>query len=543
MSRFSLGIDFGTLSGRCVLVNIETGEEVAAATKEYEHAVMTNTLPSGKKLPPDFALQHPADYLDVLFSVINECIKKANIDPKDIVGVGIDFTSSTVMPVDRDGTPLCLLDEFKDREHAYVKLWKHHSAQREADEITALLKETDPERLEGYGGTVSAEWQLPKILETLRQDEALYNRTYRFIEAGDFIVWTLTGKESHSICNAGFKALWNGSYPSKEFYKALDKRLENVVGDKLSSDIKKMSEVAGYITEDVAEKTGLKAGTPVAPAFIDAHAALPALGVTGEGELLMIIGTSSCHILLGGKGAYIPGTAGYVKDGIVDGLYAFEAGQSSVGDAFDWFVKNCVPHSYYVDAEKEGISIHKCLEEKAKLLKVGESSLIALDWFNGNRTPYVDSSLSGCIVGLTLSTKPEEIYRALIEATAFGTKRIIEMYEKGGISINKIYATGGIAEKNEMLMQIYSDVTGKEIFLSDTTNGCAYGSAVLGAVNEHGYKTLKEASAKMKKVKNFSYKPNKENTIKYYGLYEEYKALSEYFAKENNLMKKLKMGR
>lgn len=540
MSRYSLGIDFGTLSGRAILVNIETGEEVATAVKEYAHAVMSDTLPSGKKLPPEFALQHPADYIDVLFSVIKECIEKGGVDTSDIIGVGVDFTSSTVLPVDEAGTPLCFLDKFKDREHAYAKLWKHHAAQREADEITSLLSKTDPERLEGYGGTVSAEWQLPKILETLRQDEEVYNSTYRFVEAGDFIVWQLTGVESHSICNAGFKALFNGSYPRKEFYKALDPRLENIVGDKLSRDVTHMSKRAGYITKEVAERTGLREGTPVAPAFIDAHAALPALGITGEGELLMIIGTSACHILLGEKGVYAPGTAGYVKDGIVDGLYAFEAGQSSVGDAFDWFVKSCVPHSYYLDAEREGVGIHSYLEGKAKKLKVGESALIALDFFNGNRTPYVDSALSGCIVGLTLGTKPEEIYRALIEATAFGTRRIIETYEESGIRINKLYATGGIAEKNGMLMQIYADVTGKEIFLSDTPNGSAYGSAVLGAVNDRGYKTLKEASAKMKRVKDLSYKPNAENTAIYNSLYKEYKTLSEYFVKTNKVMKALK---
>lgn len=539
MSRFSLGIDFGTLSGRAVLVNIETGEEVATATKEYEHGVMTDALPTGKKLPPDFALQHPADYLKVLFFVIRECIEKSKVDTKDIIGVGVDFTSSTVLPVNEDGIPLCLFTKFQNSPHAYVKLWKHHSAQKEADEITALLKEKDPLRLGGYGGTVSSEWQLPKILETLRQDEEVYNNTYRFIEAGDWIVWQLTGKESHSVCNAGFKALWNGSYPSKEFYKALDPRLENVAGDKISDNIILMSERAGAVTKEMSDRTGLEEGTPVAPAFIDAHAALPALGVTGSGDLLMIIGTSSCHILLGDKGVYAKGTAGYVKNGIVDSLYAFEAGQSSVGDAFDWFVKNCVPHSYYIDAEKEKINIHKYLENKAKELKVGENSLIALDFFNGNRSPYVDSSLSGCIVGLTLATKPEEIYRAIIEGTAFGTKRIVEIFENSGIKINKIYATGGIVEKNEMLMQIYADVLGKEIFLSDTPNGCAYGSAVLGAVNERGYKTLSEASEKMKRIKDFSYKPNSENNIKYNDLYEEYKTLSEYFAKENRVMKRI----
>lgn len=542
MSKYSMGIDFGTLSGRAVIVNIETGEEMSTSVMEYKHAVMADTLPSKKPLPANFALQHPQDYLDTLFFIIKDSIAKSGIDPSDIIGVGVDFTAATVLPVAKDGTPLCFLDEFKDNPHAFVKLWKHHAAQACADEINSLLKDLDPSRLESYGNVTSCEWMLPKIMETLKADENLYNNTYRFIEAGDWIVWQLTGNETHSVCTTGFKAMWNEEtgYPDTEFFKRLDCRLENIVDSKLSGNVIKLSQTAGYITRDIAEKTGLKAGTPVAPAFIDAHAALPALGLTSSGEMLMIIGTSTCHILLGDKPAVVPGSCGYVKDGIVDGLYAFEAGQACVGDSFDWFVKNCVPHSYYIEAEKLEINIHKLLRSKAEKLSPGSNGVLALDWFNGNRTPYVNGNLSGMIVGLTVNTRPEEIYRALIEATAYGTRRIIELYEESGVKINKLYAAGGIAEKDEMLMQIYADVTGKEIFLSGTAQACAYGSAVLGAVNENGYATLKDAAENMKQLKDFSYKPNAENTKTYNGLYNEFKKLSEYFTdKKNPLMDKL----
>lgn len=542
MAKYSMGIDFGTLSGRAVIADIGTGEEMASSVSEYKHGVISESFVNGKKLPPDYALQHPQDYLDTLYYIIRDCIEKSGVNPKDIIGVGVDFTSSTLLPVDKTGTPLCFYKEFSGNPHAYVKLWKHHAAQKEADEINNFAKEINAPWLERYGGTISCEWLFPKVLEILREDENLYNKTYRFVEAGDWIVWKLTGKESHSICHAGFKAIWDekSGYPDREFLGRLDPGMENIVGDKLSDDIIKMSQIAGYITEEAEKHTGLKSGTPVKPAFIDAHASLPALGITESGNLLMIIGTSSCHILLGDKEAFVPGTCGCVKDGIFDGLYAYEAGQACVGDSFEWFVKNCVPHSYYEDAKNQGMNIHKYLRSKAEKLLPGSNGVMALDWWNGNRTPYVDGALKGVLVGLNLNTKPEEIYRALIEATAYGTKRIIDIYEENGIKINKLYAAGGIAEKDEMLMQIYSDVTGREIYLSGTNQACAYGSAVLGAVNENGYASLNEASEKMKKLKDILYKPVKENTEAYYELYKEYVKLSEYFSQSNNIMHKLK---
>lgn len=541
MSKYSIGIDYGTLSCRALIVDIVTGKEIATSVCEYKHGVISDKFVDGTHLPADYALQHPRDYLDALHYVLKECLEIANISTDDIVGIGVDFTASTVMPVAADGTPLCFLDEYKTNPHAYVKLWKHHAAQREADDINRLAKEMGAKWLSKYGGTISSEWLFPKVLQILREDKSLYDDTFRFIEAGDWLVWYLTGKETHSVCTTGFKAMWDDvdGYPDKNFLSKLAPEFENIVGTKISNDITKLSTPAGYITPEIAELTGLKEGTPVMPAFIDAHAALPALGITEPGELLMIIGTSTCHILLGDKAVDIPGISGYVKDGIVDGVYAFEAGQSCVGDSFDWFVKNCVPKSYFDEAETQGINIHKYLRNKAKLLSPGSNGLLALDWWNGNRTPYVDGNLTGTIVGLDIHTAPEEIYRALIESTAYGTKRIIEIYEENGIKIDKLYAAGGIAEKDELLMQIYADVLGREIYLSGTSQTCAYGSAVLGAVNADCYADLKEAATSMKKIKDTVYKPNPSNTDAYNELYSQYKILSEFFAK-NGIMKSLK---
>ena len=543
MGRYSLGLDYGTLSARAVLVDIDTGKEIATSVCEYAHGVMSEKLPCGETLPRDYALQHPQDYIDSLYSTVSECIAISGVKGDELVGVGVDFTASTILPIDEKGTPLCFLDEFKDRRHAYVKLWKHHAAQNEADEINSIAKEMGEEWLSRYGGTVSCEWMLPKILEILREDEAVFNKTFRFVEAGDYIVGLLTGRETHSVCAAGFKALWNeeNGYPCREFLHRLDSRLENVVGEKISTDIIKLSGIAGYVTKEIAARTGLAEGTPVKPAFIDAHAALPALGIVDSGELLMIIGTSTCHIMLGDRRVDVPGISGCVKDGIVDGLYAYEAGQACVGDSFDWFVKNCVPHSYFIEAEERGISLHKLLREKAERLEPGSGGLMALDWFNGNRTPYVDGGLSGVILGLNLNTKPEQIYRALIEATAYGTQRIIEIYEQSGIEIKRLYAAGGIAEKDEMLMQIYADVTGREIYLSGTAQACAYGSAVLGAVGERGYATLREAANALRKVKDAHYTPDAVAHERYAELYAQYKKIGEYFAvSERDMMTVLK---
>jgi len=543
MRKYALGLDFGTLSGRAVLINIETGDECATAVREYAHGVMSDTFVNGKPLPNDYALQHPADYLEVLSSIIQTVLAESGANPEDIVGIGIDFTAATILPVTQDGTPLCFLEGYKENPHAYVKLWKHHAAQKEADDINRLAKETGAPWLSRYGSIISSEWLFPKVLQILREDEALYNETYRFTEAGDWLVWQMTGKETHSVCTTGFKGMWNEKtgYPDTAFLKALDPRLEHIIGDKLSEHVIKLSETAGYVTEEFAAKTGLKAGTPVAPAYIDAHAALPALGITKPGELLLIIGTSSCHLLLSEQDCAIAGISGSVKDGVVDGLYAIEAGQVCVGDSFDWFVHNCVPKSYEEDAEKCGMNIHKYLRSKAEQLPPGSDGLLALDWWNGNRTPYVNGNLSGLLVGLTINTKPEQIYRALIESTAYGTKRIIDLYEESGIKIHTIYAAGGIAEKDPLLMQIYADVTGKDIKVSGTPQACAYGSAVRGAVNPGGYSTLTEAAQSLGKVKDVIYRPHPDATEAYSKLYEEYKKLSVYFAEgANPVMEALK---
>ncbi|MCM8901349.1 ribulokinase [Caldicoprobacter algeriensis] len=546
--KYAIGVDFGTQSGRAVLVEVDTGREVATAVKEYPHGVMDEYLPDGKtKLEPDWALQHPQDYLDVLAETIPAVLKEAGVSNEDVIGIGIDFTACTMLPIDKDGTPLCFYDEYKSHPHAYVKLWKHHAAQDEANRLNQIAAERGEEFLQRYGGKISSEWLFPKIWQILNEAPEIYERAAKFIEAADWIVLQLTGQEKRNSCTAGYKAIWHKrkGYPSKDFFRALDPRLENVVDEKLSRDIYPIGTKAGEITEKAARLTGLKPGTAVAVGNVDAHVAVPAVGITEEGKMLMIMGTSTCHMLLGKEEKMVPGICGVVEDGIIPGYMGYEAGQSCVGDHFEWFVKNCVPAAYVQEAKEKGISVYRLLAEKAQKLAVGESGLVALDWWNGNRSVLVDVDLTGVIVGCTLLTKPEEIYRALIEATAYGTRMIIETFEEHGIPIYELYAAGGIAEKDPFMMQIYADVTNREIRISGSPQAPALGSAMFGAVaagkERGGYDSIVEAAKVMAKVKDTVYRPIPENVKMYDRLYAEYKILHDYFGRgANDVMKRLK---
>ncbi|MBO5396981.1 MAG: ribulokinase [Clostridia bacterium] len=547
MAKFSIGVDYGTLSGRALIVNNETGEELSSAVFEYPHSVMSECLPSGKKLGFDWALQHPQDYLDVLYNTIPAVLKESGVSKDDVVGIGLDFTACTILPAKKDGTPLCFLDEYKDEPHAYVKLWKHHAAQHLANRLNEIAEERNEPWLKNYGGKISSEWAIPKIWQVLDEAPEIYEAADTFIEAADWVVWQLSGKENRNSCCAGYKEMWNKKtgYPSKDFFKALDPRLENVIEDKLSTDISPMGSKAGELTDAMAEKLGLNAGTAIATAIIDAHVFVPAAGIAEAGKMLAIMGTSTCHMLLGNEEKQVKGMCGVVEDGILPGFFGYEAGQSCVGDHFQWFIDNCLPASYYEDAKAKGMNIHKYLREKAQKYKPGESGLVALDWWNGNRSCLVDVDLTGMILGMTLLTKPEEIYRALIEATAYGTRMIIETFREYGVEVNEFYAAGGIAKKDPMTMQIYADILNLPIKIAGSDQGGALGSAIFGSVAagkaNGGYDDVFSAASKLGKVLDTKYEPNPEAVKVYDKLYAEYKILHDYFGRgANDVMKRLK---
>lgn len=541
MPKYCIGIDYGTLSARTVLVNLQNGAETAVSAFEYPHGVMDKKIPSGRTLEKNSALQHPKDYLDAAEYTVREVIRKSGADVDDVLGIGIDFTSCTMLPVDEKGNPLCFFNEFENEPHAYVKLWKHHAAQNEANEITCFAKAEGEEWLDNYGGKISSEWMFPKILEIIHKCPEVYKKTARFIEAGDWVCSMLTGKEIHSSCMAGFKGMWSkkNGYPSNDFLKKLHSEFDGIVGTKISKTIMQPGASAGKLCKSGAELLGLSENTVVSVPVIDAHAALPAAGITDGGKMMLIIGTSTCHIMMSKTECMIDGICGVVEDGIVPGLYAYESGQACVGDLFGWYVENCLPGSYKVEAEKRKISIFELLNDKAKRLRPGESGLLVLDWWNGNRTPLSDTDLTGVILGLSLSTRAEEIYMALIEATAFGTRMIIEEYEKNGVSLDSIAAGGGIAVKNPFLMQIYSDVCKREIKISGSTQAPALGSAIFASVACGYYSGIDEATQELSNLREKKFVPNPENSEMYDKLYAEYKRLFNIFGKDRAMMKNL----
>ncbi len=537
---YVLGLDFGTESGRALLVDVENGAEVGTEVFPYTDGVIDHALPtSGEQLPPDWALQNPGDYLEVLRRTIPAVLHAAGVSAEQVVGVSIDFTACTMLPTKADGTALCQLPEWKTNPHAWVKLWKHHAAQPEADKINEIARRRNESWPLRYGSKYSSEWFFSKVWQILDEAPEVYAAADRLIEAADWVIWQLTGRETRNLCTAGYKAIWDKTegFVSSEFLAACDPRLARVVDEKMMRQVCALGECAGGLTEQMAALTGLRPGTPVAIANVDAHAAVPAAGIAEAGKMLMIMGTSICHMLLGTESKPVAGMCGRVEDGILPGFQGYEAGQSGAGDILAWYVRTFYP--------KGGVRLHSTLERQARELRPGESGLLALDWWNGNRSVLVDTNLSGLLLGATLDTTPVEIYRALIESIAFGTRAIVENFEQYGIAVNELYACGGMAEKNPLLMQIFADVTGRPIRLAKSSQSSALGAAMFGAVAagkaRGGYDTIYEAIPRMGGTKNRLYRPDEKNHAIYSALFKEYLDLHDYFGRgANDAMKRLR---
>ena len=546
MAKYTVGIDFGTLSARALVADVQNGREMGWAVSEYAHGVMDEFLPDGTPLPTGWALQHPSDYLCALKEAVRKAVQNANVDKNDIIALGVDFTASTMLPLDEDMRPLS--ETHPSNPHAYVKLWKHHGAQAQADRMTKTAREMGYELLDFYGGKVSAEWTMPKIVQMIEEDEALYEKTDLFIEAGDWIVYRLTGNVKKSAMIAGYKAFYDAEkgYPDRAYLKNVHPKLENIFETRLRGDVYPSTHNAGGLLKEMADVLSLNEGIPVSVCAIDAHVSLPAANICHKGEMLMIMGTSVCHIVLGDQMKKVNGMCGAVKDAVIENLACFEAGQSCVGDMFDWFVKNHFPMEYENEAAKLSMNRHQYLTHLAEKKRPGETGLIALDWFNGNRSVLVNSDLTGIILGMTLSTKPEDVYRALIESAAFGTRMIVDTFEDAGIEIEKISACGGIAVKNEFLMQVYADVLKREIRIARTKQAGALGSCIYASVaageEKGGYDDLMKASAHMGGTGERIYRPNLKNSAVYEKLFAEYRRLHEFFGRGgNDVMKRLRM--
>lgn len=527
---YTVGVDFGTLSGRAVVVRVSDGAEVGSAVYEYPDAVIDTHLPTdGTPLPPDWALQNPADWLAVLGSAVPAAVAQSGIDPRQIVAIGTDFTACTVLPTDASGTPLCELSEFRRHPHAWPKLWKHHAAHGQADRINDLAHERKEPWIGRYGGRISAEWEFAKALEVLEEAPDVYAATARWIEAADWIVWQLTGEESRNSCTAGYKGIFqDGAYPSHDFLAALNPAFEDFADTRLSTVLSPLGGSAGRLTQDAAALTGLRTETIVSVGNVDAHVSAAAARAVEPGRMLAVMGTSTCHVMSSTQLGEVPGMCGVVDGGIVAGMYGYEAGQSGVGDIFAWWVENNVPQAYFHEAEKHQQSIHQYLTDLTAEQPVGRSGLLALDWMNGNRSILVDHRLSGVVLGLTLATRPEEVYRALLESTAYGTRRIVQAFAEAGVPVEEFVAAGGLL-KNTVLMQLYADVLGMPITTAVSTQGPALGSAIHAAVAAGLYPDVRSAADVMGSSIPNSYVPDPVRSRQYDQLYAEYLRLHDYF--------------
>ncbi len=542
--KYSIGIDYGTQSARAELINVLNGHVEDIVEVMYPHGVMTEEIPTGKKLGQDWALQDGEDYYQMLLSAVRKLLSDTDISPEDIIGIGVDTTACTMIPIGSNLEPLSSDEKYRDRPNAYVKLWKHHAAQKYADILNMVAEEREESFLKRYGGKISSEWTVPKVMQIVYEDPDLYDATYSFCDIADWLNYKMTGILAKNNVMAGFKSmLLEDGYPSDDFFSALHPKLAGFITNKLKGEVLHIGGTVGYVSEEFSNASGLMRTTAVAVSQTDAGAVPIALGMGKEGQMIMSIGTSTCHFLLGKTLRDVPGICGSIFDGAVPGFYAYEAGQASVGDAFSWFIKNFVGTELRKEAEEKGKSIYSLLAEKASRHRPGSTGLVAIDWFNGNRSTLVNVDLSGVIMGMKLDTKVEDVYRAILESTAFGTKKIIDNFRAHGVPVTELYACGGIPKKDPFMMQMYADICNCRINVSGESLAAAYGSAVLGAVaagsKGGGFDTVAAAEAKLA-LKDFTvYVPKEENVKSYEKLYEVYSSAYDYFGAMDGLLMKL----
>lgn len=538
--KYTIGLDYGTNSCRALLVDVKNGDELAAAVFNYPHGEAGILL---DPRDPNLARQHPQDYIDGIEATVKEVLKKAasvpGFSPANVIGFGVDTTGSTPIPVDEAGTPLAFRPEFAKDLAAMAWLWKDHTGHAAAEEITAKAAKLKPEYLAKCGGRYSSEWFWSKLTHCARTSPKVFNAAYTWVECSDYIPAVLTGvtdanEIKRDICAAGHKAMCNpawGGYPDVKFLKKVDAKLEKV-RKTLPSKTYCIADSVGGLTQAWADKLGLPAGIPVAAGAFDAHTGGVGSGIT-PGSLVKIIGTSTCDMMVAPmkrKLPNIPGLCGIVPESILPDMWGLEAGQSAVGDIFNWFVNVIQP-----GGSENGS--HVTLTQGAEKLQPGQSGLLALDWHNGNRTVLTDQRLTGAIIGLTLHSTPAEIYRALVESTAFGARVIMERFEEYGVKVDRVINCGGIAAKNPMVMQIYADIMGRPLMISRSSQTCALGSAIAAAVvagkAAGGYDSFPAAVKAMTGVQKQVFKPIKKNVAIYNRMYKAYRQLHDAFGVRN----------
>jgi len=516
--RIAIGIDFGTESGRVLLLDLDAGDELAVAVVPYSHGVIDRALPStGAELPPDWALQDPEDWMAVVEQGVPQALAQAGADAQKIVGLGVDFTSCTVLPASAEGAPLCTLEAWRARPHAWPKLWKHHAAQAVADRLTETAEARGDSFLSRYGGRISSEWYFPKLIEIWLEDREVYDATGAFLEATDWIVWWLTGQERRQMCTAGYKALWSPDegLPPTDYFTAAYPGFDRP-DEKLGTTFLPLGTCAGTLRAELAERLGLPADVAVAVGNVDSFVSVPGAGVDRAGVFVGVIGTSTCDMVIDDREVRLPGITGVLRDGILPGRYGYEAGQAAVGDMLGWLVRRIAVGRDFAD-----------LERAAAEIAPGETGLVALDWWNGNRTILADADLTGAILGLTLSTSVEHIYRALLESIAFGNRRIMENFVEHGVPLHEIVACGGIAHRSPLLMQLLADTSGVPVIVPASTEIPARGSALFGAVAAGIYATIEAAVAATRPAEAHRYEPDPDAKQTYDRVYAIYRDLYE----------------
>ena len=539
-AQYTIGLDYGSLSCRGVLADVTDGRVIAEAMLAYPHAVMDRALPDGTPLQGEWCLQHPDDFILALETVVPELLRRGGIAREQVIGIGVDCTASTVMPVDADFRPLSEDPAFASRPHAWLKMWKHHGAAAQAEKINRICHEMAPKYLHWYGGRINPECMLAKVLQVFDEDRPTFDAADAFIEMADYLTSRLAGKPAFSTSLASAKAFWGieEGYPDGDFYAALDPELR-YLPQKLMERypdrvVASPGERVGGLCAEMAEKLGLCEGIAVSAAQMDGYTPMLGLGIAQEGELMMIIGTSTGIMLLSREPKNVEGVTACLPDTYYPGFWGYGSGQASVGDGFQWFSENCVPAAYEQEAKVRGLHIQQLLTEKAEKLGIGESGVMALDWINGNKSVLGNSRLSGMFIGMNLTTRAEHLYRALLEATAFGARVVVEAFRKAGVPVNVIRACGGVAGKNPLMMQIYADVLGVPLHVSRLTQAPALGMAIYAASAAGAHPDVFAAVDAMCDRECIVYTPKAENQAAYETLYEEYVLLHDYFGRGGN---------
>lgn len=537
--HYACGYDFGTLSCRITVCDLQNGETVFEASADYPHGVITGQL-GNALLPDNWALQNPEDYREVMISLTTMALQK--IPAEKIVAIGTDFTNCTVVALSKEGKPLCEMPQFRNCPHAWVKLWKHHAAQSYAERIEAVLREKEIPWFERYGQTVSSEWLFPKLLQIYEEAPELYQATDVFLEAADYIPYWLTGNLTRNSATLGLNAFYVGEFPSPELLDSFSDGFRSVL-PKLSGSVKPVGSRAGTLTKAAAIALGLSENVVVSVGHGDSEIVAIGMGMTDPESMLMVMGTSTCYQLNHSTAEPCKGCT-ITRDGMLPGLYSYESGQPAVGDSFAWFANHMIPAEYYKAAAQQKIPILSYMDQCCCNVNPGESGLMCLDWLNGNRSVLMDFRLSGVIAGLTLETKPEYVYRSLIEGTAFGARRILQEYEQAGIPVEKVFATGGLARKSSVTMQIYADVLNRPLYVTSIPNASTLGAAVCaGVAMEQETGTLegfRDVCSRMVHYDVKTYTPNPSSVAVYNRLYQIFIEMHDFFGAQSHICATLK---